>query len=242
MCHSATNVWKADVGRIIDPYWGRSQTLLYHLWAGFGEDLLTKHLVKVHAYQAKAKIYLIFVVFFSLICFMFFDLFPFARAFACCEYALKIRFNSATRYRMQVFYQNLETGHDHRATCSEFGDTSNKWMHTSMNSNRIKMVAIAAVCLTWKPTICHRNDLVSVVPHTCIADTWKNPKSKKKKTKEVSQWHIRSESEESIAHRWGSTHAIGPPWLWNPGQRVTRSLKQAYQWLHKKDWCVPKYF
>ena len=59
---------------------------------------------------------------------------------------------------------------------------------------------------------------------------------------EVSRCCTRGESEESVAHRRGSTQARDPPWLLKPTAGITRCLKQAFQWHHKKDLCTPKNF
>ena len=47
--------------------------------------------------------------------------------------------------------------------------------------------------------------------------------------------HLRSESDEFIAHRWQSTQARGSILVYNP-------KKQRYQWLQKKYLCLHKFF
>ena len=84
---------------------------------------------------------------------------------------------------------------------------AHKYKSLSLYSNRIKMVAIAAVCLIWKPTICHRNDLVWVSSHTPVLLTReKIPRVKKtvkrleSDTPEVNLRNPLHAGEE--AHKW----------------------------------------
>ena len=80
--------------------------------------------------------------------------------------------------------------------------------------------------------------------HQCLTGMWKRQLGCHAGPKEVGRCHTRGESQGmcNVAHTPPlSSNKAEPTLALKPRGDVTRSLKQGYQWPHKKDSCPPKF-